>query len=235
MHQAGATAIGNGPEMVRPRSGQPERGPIECDPMKTALRHVATGAFALWMTPIAAAASVGAPPEAQILYHEGWYASLGESLSSQPGVAAKSSIGPAPTLEFDAFGQHFLALVENNAHIASHLAASRPDLAGRFRFWSGQLAGNPRSWLRLMREGTAWYGMIWDGREMYVIEPQADAAPFLVEGAANDTASHLIYRLSDTLADLGPNFCGSANPSRTAILPRRFRPVHWPAPLSIVS
>jgi hypothetical protein len=64
-----------------------------------------------------------------------------------------------------------------------------------------------------MREGTAWYGMIWDGREMYVIEPQADAAPFLVEGAANDTASHLIYRLSDTLADLGPNFCGSANPS----------------------
>ena len=53
--------------------------------------------------------------------------------------------------------------------------------------------------------------MIWDGQEIYIIDPMDVLAPSLQTSPATETSVHGIYRLSDT-SDLGVTSCGLGSP-----------------------
>jgi hypothetical protein len=105
---------------------------------------------------------------------------------------------------FDAYGRRFdLALERNDRVLGAN--ATRADAP---QVWRGSLAGLEGSWVRLTVADGRRHGMIWDGRELYVIEPAADASASLVGPAPASGDAPLVYRLSDTLAPAGGAQCG---------------------------
>lgn len=108
-------------------------------------------------------------------------------------------------LGFDAYGRRFTALLERNARVML-------DGAGTGAAYRGTIAGLPGSWIRLTRTGSDLHGLIWDTSDLYVIEPVAEARAFLVTAPAGAAGGHVIYRLSDTLVDLGPGYCSALDP-----------------------
>jgi len=111
-----------------------------------------------------------------------------------------SAIGNAKRqLKFDAFGRRFALSVTANADL-NRFAASRDASAIALR---GELEGVENSWVRLTQNGAALRGLIWDGHELYAVEPAADVPE---AGVANGLA---IFRLRDTVTELGAHACGT--------------------------
>lgn len=102
-------------------------------------------------------------------------------------------------LQFNAFGRSFTFNLESHAQL-ERIAANAGASAHAFR---GKLSGNERSWVRLTQTQSGLHGIVWDGVELYAIEPAAEVAG---AGALSGT---VIFRLADTLADLGPNACAA--------------------------
>ncbi len=115
--------------------------------------------------------------------------------NSPTGLAQKGS--NAQLMHFDAFGRSFdLDLVPNTRLLAGLPAATRSRLS-KYDIFRGDMSGVPGSWARITRVGDDLYGLIWDGQELYVIEPDHELArysqaPLPVMGAT------YIYRWSDT-------------------------------------
>jgi MYXO-CTERM domain-containing protein len=104
-------------------------------------------------------------------------------------------------LAFDAFGRRFELDLEPNPRVAPALnsGASRP-LVGR-------ISGEPESWVRLTRVGRGWIGMIYDGEDLYALEPGADVAAMV--GAGGDTDGTVMFRLADLEMDPSLASCGT--------------------------
>jgi Metallo-peptidase family M12/Domain of unknown function DUF11/Reprolysin family propeptide len=118
-------------------------------------------------------------------------------------TTAAQKTAASATLQFNAYGRHFdLALDRNDALIsdASGVAASKLRSAS-LQLYRGRLAGNAQSWARLARKDEQLHGMIWDGTELYVIEPAAQVRDSLVTAAAADAATTVIFRLADVVID----------------------------------
>jgi uncharacterized repeat protein (TIGR01451 family) len=78
----------------------------------------------------------------------------------------------------------------------------------------GTVQGLPGSWVRLTIDGERQSGMVWDGRDLYVIEPADDVAPRAVQPLGVSGRKPVVYRLSDTQADLGAGTCTAVTPDR---------------------
>ncbi|MFO0335087.1 MAG: hypothetical protein ACK53C_08685, partial [Pseudomonadota bacterium] len=139
-------------------------------------------------------------------------AAAGGETAAPPAGAHDGAAGPR--VQFEGYGRRFELELERNSRLAPALAAL-PDAPA---VWRGELAGQPGSWVRLTVASGRAHGMIWDGRDLYVIEPAADAQPHLVNapvasstaaartaGTASDT---VVYRLSDTLVPADSALCG---------------------------
>lgn len=118
-------------------------------------------------------------------------------------------------LGFDAYGKRFNLLLERNARVMQYAG-------GNGTAYLGSLAQLPGSWVRLTRTGSDLHGLLWDGAELYVVEPAVEAQAFMVTPAAAVPGTHVIYRLSDTLVDLGPGYCSavddaSSDPAATGL------------------
>ncbi|MEY4933605.1 MAG: hypothetical protein RLZZ403_1925 [Pseudomonadota bacterium] len=144
-----------------------------------------------------------------------------EALTSLPvlplaAAAQKSADDPLLAgLRFDALGRRFELSLERNTRIMRD--AKSPGVAYR-----GSITPLPGSWVRLTRTGNDLHGLIWDTSELYVIEPAHEARAFLVAPADYAKGTNVIYRLSDTLVDLGPGFCnaieaGARDPATTGL------------------
>lgn len=119
------------------------------------------------------------------------------------GTALKPTDDPLlDGFSFDAYGRRFTALLERNARVML-------DVAGTGTAYRGTIAGLPGSWIRVTRTGSALHGLVWDTSDLYVIEPVGEASSFLVAAPPAAAGGHLIYRLSDTLVDLGPGYCSA--------------------------
>ena len=145
----------------------------------------------------ALAASVG-PATAQtrtILRYE----RLANLSITEPSVGANGeAIGPK--LSFEAFGTLFVVRLARNEELTRDLPpAVRQRFAGT-EFYTGALDGKPDSWARLTRTGAALSGAIWDGAELYAIEPFERVATQVVAGPSVAPAEPVIYRLADTLS-----------------------------------
>ena len=110
---------------------------------------------------------------------------------------SRASKGDAATLEFTAFGRDFRLQLSNNQRLAQFAAGSSVQL------YKGALEGVPGSWARISVHDGLPRGMIWDGRELFVV----DAAPEAVNYGAAGT---VMFKLSDAVLERGVSFAGDA-------------------------
>jgi hypothetical protein len=105
--------------------------------------------------------------------------------------------GGETTLEFSAFGRHFRLRLADNQRLARFAAGSS------VRLYKGKLEGVPDSWARISIVDSLPRGMIWDGRELFVVDAAADAVNY---GAAGT----VMFKLSDAVLEQGASFVGDA-------------------------
>ena len=114
----------------------------------------------------------------------------------RPALTRASKAGVA-TLEFTAFGRGFNLQLSSNQRLAKLAAGSSVQL------YKGTIEDVPGSWARISIQDGLPRGMIWDGREMFIV----DAAPDSVNYGASGT---VMYKLSDAVLERGVSFTGDA-------------------------
>jgi hypothetical protein len=119
------------------------------------------------------------------------------NLEFSPDASAATD---AATMSFTAFGTRFTMTLGRNDVLTRSLPA---DLARRLestRLYAGTLDGVADSWVRLARVDGALSGTIFDGTELYAIEPFGRIAARLVAGPKVTATDPVIYRWADTLS-----------------------------------
>jgi hypothetical protein len=120
------------------------------------------------------------------------WASTGSGTANKPGEARAS---------FDAHGQRFeLALAPND-----RLTAVAPGTS--LRLFRGTLDGTANSWVRLGVQGPTVSGMIWNGSELFIVEPTRSVAAFMPP--LDTAAGNVVFRLRDTVLEAGALSCGA--------------------------
>src|SRR5688572_3259223 len=112
----------------------------------------------------------------------------------RPALTRASKAGTA-TLEFTAFGRGFRLQLSSNEHLARFAAGSSVQL------YKGTLEGVPGSWTRISIQDGLPRGLIWDGRELFIV----DAAP---EAVNYGPAGTVMFKLSDAVLEQGVSFTG---------------------------
>lgn len=128
-------------------------------------------------------------------------------------LATAESAKPATELSFDAYGRRFDLELEPNERLLSKLSAAEKSALARYPLYRGRLQGMPESWVRLTRIGRGVHGMIWDGAQLYFIEPARTAERFMIAQGQLAPFTTAIYRLADTESDLGAEFCKVVTPA----------------------
>ncbi|HEY7379249.1 MAG TPA: M12 family metallo-peptidase [Steroidobacteraceae bacterium] len=123
---------------------------------------------------------------------------------------------PLTSMSFQAYGRQFELALEANDRLFAQLPAEQRDVLRALQVYRGQVAGARGSWVRLTRVGDTVEGALWDGHDLYTIEPARRAKPFMLDAARMSDEGAVIYRLSDTLSDLGPGFCSVLLPPANA-------------------
>ena len=147
---------------------------------------------AVWLVAcaLAASAAVAAPPM-QIKFAEA---------VELPAAAGKA--------EFDAYGRRFALSLESNDRLLKAIPAARKSEFDGARILRGKLDGVAGSWVRLTRVGKGIEGAIWDGNDIYVVASYASIAGKLTTPMVAAPDQTVVYRLSDTINGLPPEFCG---------------------------
>ena len=115
---------------------------------------------------------------------------------------------------FDAYGRRFDLVLESNARLLAGVDTAERTAMSGMQVLRGTVQGLPGSWVRLTIDGDRQSGMVWDGRDLYVIEPSDDVAPRAVHPLGVSGRKPVVYRLSDTLAELGAGTCTAVTPDR---------------------
>jgi len=119
-------------------------------------------------------------------------------------IAAATSGGTArPQVVIDG-KQLSLQLQDHAALLGPAVAASTVTLQ------RGSVVGIEHSWVRLTRVKSGTHGLIWDGAELYAIEPAADIRHLLDAAAPTPQNDTVIFKLSDTTIDMAGNYCGAS-------------------------
>jgi hypothetical protein len=124
--------------------------------------------------------------------------------------------GGTTDASFVAFGREIELRLESNARITSRLPGAARQKLESYRVYRGELTGLAGSWVRITRVGSDYYGAIWDGHDLYAIEPRTAVVPHLTPGAQAPDGSTLIYRLSDVTNVGSGAFCAVIEPGGTA-------------------
>ena len=142
----------------------------------------------------------------EILYHEVLSPMVLESKAADHiQQDTESSVW---TWSFESFGRSFdLILKSNDRLIAKLPRRQRIKLVESHQLYRGKIDGVDQSWVRLTRIGQKWSGMIWDGHELFVIDPMSVMEPALPGFSLSRSSAHGIYRLSDT-RELEAATCG---------------------------
>ncbi len=145
-----------------------------------------------WVCAVACGPAALAAPAFKVLYHEAIH------IQTQPAGDERQH------MRLEAFGRQFELSLRPNDGIRRAVPAGRTDIQPL----EGTIDGQAGSWVRITRTRAGWRGMVFDGRELYAIEPLGDVADALVQphAAAPDTAP-VMYRLADTLMTVNPGFC----------------------------
>jgi hypothetical protein len=152
------------------------------------------------------AAAVAAPTHGyRVLHHEA------------VEVATRKGLGASEHLSFEAYGRRFEVTVSPNERIRRGMPAS---LAGHTMPLQGTVDGLAGSWVRLTRSASGLRGMVFDGRDMYAVEPASEVAPVSVEPMNAGSDGTVVYRLSDALMPGQTMRCELAKPDPTPQSPQ---------------
>ena len=118
------------------------------------------------IAPLAALALIGSPAIADVPDVE-YYEAPVITWDGQP----KSTQSPRQ-LTFRAFGQTFDLHLEDNDRLLQGLGETKSSEAKQDAWHArGQLSKVPNSWVRISRVGDDYFGAIWDGSSLYLIDP----------------------------------------------------------------
>ena len=175
-----------------------------------------------------ASADKGAEPQQsdtgfKILHHQPFSFNAPQIAGDALSRSANQESEGTTNLVFEAFGISFDLILQSNQQLISNLPLKQQqELNQSIKLYRGKLRGNDDSWARLTVHGNLVSGMIWDGKEMYVIDNPAEIAGALGSGSAalsadeaQQPASSLIYRLADT--ETGEQSCTTAAPNGSAL------------------
>lgn len=95
-------------------------------------------------------------------------------------------------------GRQFELELQSNEQLLASIGSARRAQLESVSLYKGRLRDRHDSWVRLTTIGDRTFGAIWDGIELYAIEPREDIEPRLQQPLVNRTARSLIYKLSDT-------------------------------------
>jgi hypothetical protein len=138
--------------------------------------------------------------DSQILYFEPVQLAAHNNIGQQ-----KSS--PTRELQFDAYGRRFVVTLEPNDRLSSLLQSKSG--SSELALYRGRVNGASGSWVRLSVADGKIQGLLWDGLELYVIEPVAELQESLPADASADPNSTAIFRLKDVVMAPGAASCGS--------------------------
>lgn len=115
-------------------------------------------------------------------------------------------------LIFDAYGRRFDIELRRNASLSR--------LPGSAAAWRGEVAGMAGSWVRLTETSQGLAGLIFDGSDVYAVEPDSVLDRLMVDGSALRKAARnagaSIYRLRDALLIDMAGHCGAQTPVAAA-------------------
>ena len=162
----------------------------------------------LWVVAVAALApSVAAANDdgraGRILYFEPL-----RTLPSAAGTGQLKAGSSVQQLRFDAFGRRFDISLGSN----DRLMQSKPENS-RLELYRGSIDGIAGSWVRLATKGDVLHGMIWDGTQLYAIEPVAEVRDALAQPLPADAPPTIVFRLADVTIDQGAAACASESSS----------------------
>ncbi len=157
------------------------------------------------LVPPVAAANDGARP-ARINYFERL-----QVLPAPAANANRKADSPLQQLRFDAFGRRFEISLGSNGR----LMENKPDLS-QLALYRGSIDGVAGSWVRLATKGSAVHGMMWDGTQLYAIEPASEVADALGPSSQVDPSQTIVFRLADVTMEPGATACATESSSASA-------------------
>jgi len=151
---------------------------------------------------IGGSASVAAAQsdDAQILYFEPLRLSSHSTTAQQKSTRVRE-------LQFDAYGRHFVVSLEPNEKL-SPLLRSKTGVAP-VELYRGKINGATGSWARIAFTDGQPQGMLWDGSELYVIEPVAKLGESLPTDVPVSADTVAIFRLADVSMKPDAASCGT--------------------------
>lgn len=155
----------------------------------------------LWVVAVAALAPhvAAANEPARIHYFEPL-----QMLPAASGSVQRKAGAPLQQLRFDAFGRRFeISLGAND-----RLMASKPEQS-QLELYRGSIDGVAGSWVRLATKGVAVHGMMWDGTQLYAIEPASEVLDALEPSSQVDAPQTIVFRLADVTMDTGATACAT--------------------------
>lgn len=105
-------------------------------------------------------------------------------------------------LRFTAFGREFSAVLEPNDRLLHGLAPAERAAFGQVELYRGRLDGLSESWVRLSRHRDEISGAIWDGIDLYAIEPAKRVRAGLAAPSGESDDEPIIFRFRDTVGAL---------------------------------
>ena len=168
--------------------------------MRQTIRHAGLGLVALTTallstTPVLAASNAGY----RVLHHE------------SVKVLTERGTGANERMTFNAYGRQFsLAMAPNERIRRGVPAASKQTLP-----LQGTIEGLSGSWVRITRSATGLRGMMFDGHDMYAIEPAAEAAAVTVQPLSAADGDTVVYRLADAVMPVQTMTCEIVTPDST--------------------
>jgi hypothetical protein len=124
-------------------------------------------------------------------------------LPAPAGTAAQKTGAATQQLRFEAFGRRF----EISLGLNSRLMSSKPEQSS-LQLYRGAIDGVAGSWVRLASKGNVLHGMMWDGAQLYAIEPAAEISDSLDSPPA-DPSQTVVFRLADATMDPTAAACGT--------------------------
>jgi hypothetical protein len=131
-------------------------------------------------------------------------------------VQSQKGVGSSERMTFDAYGRRFELTVAPNERIRRGITASSTQAVPL----QGTVDGIPNSWVRVTRSASGLRGMLFDGQQMYAIEPAAEVAAVAVQPLSASEGDTVVYRLSDALMPVETMKCEIATPDSTPESPR---------------
>lgn len=129
-------------------------------------------------------------------------------------AVASPGTGVRQRARFDAYGRRFELLLEPNARLLAGLDPHARHAAAGVRLLRGRVVGADGSWVRLAQAGARLSGMVWDGTDLYVIEPADEVQPRAPGPLGVSGSLPVVYRLSDTVSDPLADRCLVVEPDR---------------------